>query len=173
MMEFNIFFTLVSALSFSIRFDIDSSKKQDYLVFLGDNDTVHLLRENNTLILYTRQNESYNIYNYYNITDDFSFTWDGYKINEETMVLVESVGTIDTMFFDSYTFLSPITDFYEPTASTDPVYSHNGINYGYITMIVVGVILAFESKVIASIIYKKVLDRFEFISLNEELETAI
>ena len=170
MMEFNIFFALVSALSFSIRFDIDSNKKQDYLIFQSDADTVHLFRENNTLVLYMRQNQSYNIYNYYNITDDFSFTWDGYKINEEKMVLLKSLGDIGTMYFDSYTFLSPITDFYEPT-SIKPVYNHNGINYGYITMIVVGVVLTFKSKLITSIIYKKVLDRFELISLDEE--TAI
>ena len=172
-MEFNLFFTLVTALSFSIRFDTDSSPKQDYLIFQGDDATVHLFRENNTLVLYLRHDEAYNIYNYNNITNDFSFTWEGYKINEETMILIKSFGDIGAMIFDSYTFLSPIADFYEPSFSIEPVYRHSStINYGYIALIVVGVVLGFESKVIASMIYKKVSERFEFNSLDL-METAI
>ena len=99
MMEFNLFFTLVSTLLFSVRFDIDSSQKQDYLIFQGDDSTVHLFRENNTLVLFTGQNESYNIYNHNNVTNDFSFTWEGYKINEEKMTLIKSYGEIGAMFF--------------------------------------------------------------------------
>ena len=92
------------------------------------------------------------------------------------MVLARTNGQVDDLSFDSYTFLSPILSFYGPTLLDDdpePVFGCKEINYGYIAFILIGVFLGFELKQLPPVIYRKLVDRFNFNPLDQELETAI
>ena len=176
-MNFSIFFAVVSTLTFSINYENDYNQTQDYFIFQSSNHTAQLSRRNNTLILFLKQDGAYEIYNY-NVTDNFEFSWDGYKVNSEKMVLVRYIGQVKALSFDSYAFFSPIVSFYEATPlnlddAPEPVFGCKEINYGYIAFILIGVFLGFELKQLPPVIYRKLIDRFNFNPLEQELETAI
>ena len=174
-MNFSLFFAVVSTLAFSLHYEIDSNQTQDYFIFQSSNNTAQLSRRNNTLILYLRQDGAYEIYNY-NVTNNFEFSWGGYKVNNEKMVRVRTNGQVDALSFDSYTFLSPILSFYELTlldGEPEPVFGCKEINYGYIAFILIGVFLGFELKQLPPVIYRELVDRFNFNPLDQELETAV
>ena len=175
-MNFSLFFGLVSSLTFSLHYEIDCNQTQDYFIFQSSNNTAQLSRRNNTLRLFLIQGGAYEVYNY-NVTDNFEFSWDGYKVNNEKMVRVRTNGQVNALYFDSYTFLSPILSFYGVTLldgdEPEPIFGCKEINYGYIAFILVGVLLGFELKQLPPVIYRELVDRFNFNPLDQELETAI
>lgn len=177
-MNFSLFFALVSTLTFSLHFEIDCNETQDYFIFQSSNNTAQLYRRNNTLILFLKQDGAYEIYNY-NVTNNFEFSWDGYKVNNEKMVCVRTLGQVDALSFNAYTFLSPILNFYRVTDLLDepdepePVFGCKEVNYGYIAFILIAVFLGFELKQLPPIIYRELVNRFNFTPLDQDTETAI
>jgi len=163
-MQFSYIFSLVANLSFTIHFPVDSSERQEYFIFNGNNSTAHLSRQNNTLILFLRydgQNIEYEIYEH-KVTSDFSFTWKDYKINNEEMSLVKYAGQIKRLYFDTYTFISPLlTEQYEIPDSATPVFSCKEVNYGYIFFIMVLVLLTFQTKHLLPKVYKSLIANTE------------
>lgn len=179
-MNFSLLFALVSNLTFSLHYEINSNQTQDYFIFQSSNNTAHLSRRNNTLQLYLRQDGAYEIYNY-SVTKNFEFSWDGYKVNNDKMLLIRTTGQVqvDAVSFDSYAFLSPILRFYGLTLSDadvdepEPVFGCKEVNYGYIAFILIGVFLGFELKQLPPVIYRELVDRFNFNPLDQEPETSI
>ena len=179
-MDFSLLFALVSTLTFSLHFEIDCNETQDYFFFQSSsNCTAHLYRRNNTLILFLKQDAAYEIYNY-NVTNNFEFSWDGYKVDNEKMVCVRTNEQVDDLSFDSYTFLSPILSFYEVTLlggdEPEPVFGCKEVNYGYIAFILISVFLGFELKHLPPIIYREFVNRFKFTPPDHEyqdIETPI
>ena len=176
-MNFSLFFALVSNLTFSLHYEIDCNQTQDYFIFQSSNSTAHLSRRNNTLQLYLRQDGAYEIYNY-SVINNFEFSWDGYKVDNDKMALVRTNGQVDVVYFASYTFLSPILSFYGLTLldvvdEPEPVFGCKEVNYGYIAFILIGVFLGFELKQLPPVIYRELVNRFNFNPLDQELETSI
>ncbi len=163
-MNFNILFTLLSTLSFTLHFDNTPDQRQDFFIFDGENSTAHLFRENRTLILYIRQSENYTIYRYVNVSDKFAFTWDGYRVNKREMTEFESNGNIsnnNNMTFIGYTILSPITFNHDDLACdyvAEKVYQPSKMNYGYLILIVFVIAVLMKSDKIAVRIYKAIAD---------------
>ena len=110
-MSLNFVYNLLASLTFSITFDVDSNEKQDYFVLHGDNSTAYLFRYDNVLKLSITTNFGFRHYETTGISTQFTFTWDGFKINDKSMQIIRSNGNISDLEFDGYTFLSPSKDF--------------------------------------------------------------
>ena len=110
-MSLNFLYNLLASLTFSITFDVDSNEKQDYFVFHGENSTAYLFRNDNVLKLSITTNFGFRHYETTEIPTQFTFTWDGFKINDNAMQIIRSNGNISDLNFNGYTFLSPSKDF--------------------------------------------------------------
>ena len=110
-MNLNFVYNLLASLTFSITFDVDSNEKQDYFVLHGDNSTAYLFRYDNVLKLSITTNFGFRHYETTEISTQFTFTWDGFKINDKSMQIIRSNGNISDLEFNGYTFLSPSKDF--------------------------------------------------------------
>ena len=128
-MNFTLLFAVAAHLSFSVDYEANADN-QDYFFFSSLDNTAHLFKRDNTVHLFLGQNDSREIYKYANVTNNFKFSWEGYKVNNKKMHLAESNGKIDKIFFDSFTFMSPIItlyNYYNPEPL--PVYSSKEFNY--------------------------------------------
>ena len=147
-MDFSLFFTIVAGLSFTIEYNVNSNTTQGYFFFKGERSSAHLSRENRTLSLYVQSNSSYELYEFSNVSSQFSFTWKGYKVNASNMIMIRSNGKVDGLEFSGYTFLSPHIDINQDQqnpvdSKLEPIFSNSPINYGFILLIVlcIGVLL--------------------------------
>ena len=149
-MNFNLLFSAVSALSFTIEFTVDKEESQDYFLFGGNNNSAHLFRENTTLLLHLsrRNGETYSIYNCEVDDGKFEFSWDGFTVDGKKMNLRRANGNIRHLDFEHFTFLSPIVEVLHPECSDkEEVYSCNeGVNYWYFVIIILVVGIVFDSK---------------------------
>ena len=158
-MDFNLLFTLVASLSFSIKFNIDTNNKQDFFIFNGENTTAHLFRENETLNLFLQTNSSFKLYQISNITTKFVFSWDEFMVDERQMEIVRSHGQLDELQFNGYTFLSPWLDV--PYCQMvedhqDLVYRESEIKYGLIALIALAMGLLLKSDAVAIHVWEKI-----------------
>ncbi len=163
-MNFNVLFTTVSALKFVIDFPVNLNETQDYFYFEGYNNTAHLFRKNATLLLHLSQNngEENALYNTTLHGKNFQFSWNGFKVNEEKMMLHSSKGLISELEFEHFSFLSAIVEPLDIECTFEPIYyDMEKVNYWYflIMMFVVGII--FESKTHGINILKRFLKRYE------------
>lgn len=145
-MDFSLFFSIVASLSFTIKYTVNSNDKQGYFFFKGDNSSAHLYRENRILNLYIQSNSSYELYEFPNVSREFSFTWKDYKIDGKNMIMIRSNGKVVGLEFSGYTFLSPYIDIIHDQkvdSKLEPIYQNSPINYGFILLIVlcIGVLL--------------------------------
>ena len=144
-MEFNLLFSVVGALSFVIEFDILPDERQDFLFFTGDNTSAHLFRENNTVFLHIADThfETYRT----DIENQLEFSWDGFKVNGTEMKKVKTNGNVAKLNFDVFTFLSPIVK-NEPReeAIIETLLTSEKLNYYYILAIVFLSVLLIDSK---------------------------
>lgn len=162
-MNFNILFNIVANLSFTIDFYNSDESYQDFFIFNGDNTSANLFRKNDTIILYLKLINDFEIYNLDNITDSFSFSWSKFTINNEQMKCVKNSTEIKNLKFTNFTFISPIIDIYsdfivEPLLET--LGKFNGFNYGYLVLITVFVGIILKSKIISLELYIKIFDIF-------------
>jgi hypothetical protein len=150
-----IIFPIVTSLGFTINYTYTTADKQDYFILQGPNNaTAHLFRENKTLTLFLLQNTSLQIYNH-STSQDFNFKWIGYKINDEPMSLVKSVGSMKNLEFDYLTFISPTVLEVDDPADLASIVNCREINYGYIIFIVMGAVIGVEGKHLFPIMYKR------------------
>ena len=146
-MNFTLLFPLISTLSFVVEFPVDTTNKQDYIYFEGVNQTAHLFRDNYILTLYLNRGSNYSLYNAEINHGYFSFSWSGFRVNDVAMTVMKSIGSIDDINFDQFTFISPIFDVILNEPETEYVYRlHDNVNYWYILLIVFAVSVLFESK---------------------------
>ena len=142
-MEFNILFTLVASLSFTVRYNMDSNTKQDFFIFTADNEGLaHLFRENTTINLYLRSNSSFELYQSSTLGKQFNFTGDGFKIDDKKMEMMKSNGQIGELHFNGYTFLSPhLGVMLEPVEDPqlETIYQNSETNYGLMALIVLSI----------------------------------
>ena len=130
-MNISFLYALVTSLSFTIKFNVNSNNRQDYFIFNGPNTTAHLFRENSTLKLIFHANSSFRHYQASNITGQFNFIWDGFKVNDKKMELIKSNGDLNELKFNRYTFESLCLDTLheEVEYSQEPVFHCRDVNY--------------------------------------------
>ncbi len=163
-MNFNLIFTTLSTLSFSVKFEVESSTRQSFFLFEGTNQSAHLLRDGQFLTLNLKQNDGYKLYKTELNSSNFTFSWNDYMVDNQQMLLQDTTGNVKDMIFQDFTFDSPIIELLEFDCSVQPVYKlNNDLNYGYIVLIFLGAGLLFKSTDIGRNIY----NRFAENSQNE------
>ena len=163
-MNFNLLFTTLSTLSFSVKFQVESSARQDFFLFEGTNQSAHLFRDGQSLTLNLQQNDGYKLYKTELISRNFTFSWNEYMVDNQQMLLQDSTGNVKDVVFQDFKFDSPIIELLEFDYSVEPVYKlNNDVNYGYIVLIFLGTGLLFKSTDIGKNIY----NRFSENSQNE------
>lgn len=142
-MNINFVYTLVTSLAFTVVFDVNDSQKQNYFLFGGEETSAHLFRVNDTVTLYLGDRDSNAIYQTGNINSGFTFSWDGYLINNMYMNNTRYIGNLGSLEFDSFTFLSPLMEILETCVISEPcpgsLYQCEGTKYGLVTLIVLGI----------------------------------
>ena len=156
-MSLNFLYNLLTSLAIIITFDVDSNEKQDYFVFHGDNTTAYLFRVNDVLKLSITTNYGFRHYEIIDITAQFTFTWDGFKINDRAMQIKRSSGNISDLNFDGYTFLSPSKDVNQELECNQeqPLSVRcSKTNYGLLALIILGIGVLLRSDSVASKFWK-------------------
>ena len=107
MNSINFLYTVLTALCFTVKFDVDDTAKQDYFIFGGPTTVANLFREDDALQLVFQNDASFIHYRITNITSPFTFVWTGFRVDDVPMEIVKSSGTIDNYIFNGFTFISP------------------------------------------------------------------
>lgn len=152
MSQINFIYNLLASLSFIITFDVDSNAKQDYFVFHGDNSTAYLFRTDNVLKFKITTNYGFRHYETTEITTQFTFTWDGFKVNDRAMQIIRSNGNISDLNFNGYTFLSPSPDINQTLECYQEQHLsvfNSKTNYGLLALIILGIGLLLRSDTLA------------------------
>jgi len=154
-MNINFIYAVLTGLCFTVKFDFDEHSKQHYLLFSGPDTSAHLFRENSTLTLVLQSNFSFSRYQTSNLTNPFQFAWDGFRVNNKTMKLVKSTGSIPNFQFNGYTFLSPYLEVLQDSDNVEyivqeSVFQCQDINYGIFLAIALAVGMVMRSDNIIS-----------------------
>jgi hypothetical protein len=155
-------FTTVASLSFLIEFPINSHLKQDFFFFEGKNQSAHLCRDNQSLILYVNKQNNFTKHTITIEENAFIFSWDGLLVNNNKMRLDSSSGIVKDLHFDHFTFMSPNFDLglnKNPTEAT-VLTGENIVNYWYIVLIVFLISALFNSKDRGIELVKKLFNSF-------------
>ena len=191
-MNFTILFHIIGNLNFHVQFSLDSNYMQDFFIFQGGNSTAHLYRNNETVSLYWRDIEGFELYQT-NIFSKLEFTWKGFQINGTDMKLIKSTGNTSMDYLNEFTFISPIIDlqpgimlevsnfnnnesesrFISPQNSKD-------VNYGYIAAIILIFAIALELKMKIPLLINRLfgkefdqkLEESDYVSM-ENMETNV
>ena len=172
-MDFNLLFTLVASLSFSIKFNIDTNSKQDFFIFSGENTTAHLFRDNETLNLFLETISGYKLYQISNITTEFEFSWNEFKVDGRQMEIVRSHGKLCTFQFNGYTFLSPWIDVIPNQVvehHQELVYRKSDIKYDLLALIVLAIGLLLKTDAVAFHIWEKIRLKLYIGEVEEDVE---
>ena len=154
-MNINFLYTVLTGLCFTVKFDLDGNSKQHYLIFTGPETSAHLFRENSTLTLVLQTNVSFYRYQSLNLTNPFTFTWEGFRVNNQTMKLIKSTGNITNFQYNGYTFLSPYLEVLQDSDNVEyiveqSVFQCQDINYGIFLAIALAVGMVMRSDNIIS-----------------------
>ena len=149
-MNINFLYTLLTGLCFTVKFDFNENSKQHYLVFTGPDTSAHLFRENSSLTLVLQSNFSFYRYQSLTLTNPFTFTWEGFRVNDKTMKLIKSTGNIPNFKFNGYTFVSPYLEVLQDSDNAEYIVSESifqcqDINYGIFLAITLAVGLIMRS----------------------------
>ena len=161
-MNLNFIYSAVVALNFVVKFHVSSEEKQDYFLFTGPNSTAHLYRTNNTLWLYLGNGEENRVMKCKVDNPTFTFDWISKTVDDN---LMSNFSNID-VWFDAYTFLSPILEIQQPSTPT-PIVQGVKINYLLIALLIVSIGLGLKFDVVAPLIMK--LLKKESLYVNMEL----
>ena len=143
-MMFNLIFSAISSLYFSLEFEINLHR-QDYFFFEGENQTAHCYQINNTVTLLLSHLDNFSVYKKNVTGDSFTFTWQGFLVNGEEMKKDSTFSEIPNLSFENFTFLSPIIRYLDD--NIEPVYQmEDSFNYWYIALIIFTLGILFESK---------------------------
>lgn len=108
-------------------------------------------------MLIFHSNSSFKHYQASNVTSQFNFTWDGFKVNYKKMELVKSSGNLIEFKFNRYTFVSPYLDILRHDKVEyiqEPIIHCGDVNYGIFAGIIITVGLIMRSDNIMSRIMK-------------------
>ena len=170
-MNINFVFNVVVSLSFVSRFNVTIDERQDYFIFNGNGTTAHLSRSNKTVSLVLISDNSYELYQTYNVTNNFTFKWNGFTIDEQKMYRVNSSGKIDQIQFDSYSFLSPYLELEKEELEfypcEQPVFSCDVINYGFIALIMFGIGIGLRSDTVVMRMWKQIATLYKLVDIHE------
>ena len=170
-MNFTILFHIIGNLNFHVQFSLDSNYMQDFFIFQGGNSTAHLYRNNETVSLYLRDDERFELYQT-NILNKLEFSWRGFQINGTDMKLIKSTGNTSMDYLNEFIFISPIIDlqpgimleagnfnnnesesrFISPQNSKD-------VNYGYIAAIILMFAIALELKIKIPLLINRLIQK--------------
>ena len=179
-MNFTILFHIIGNLNFHVQFSLDSNYMQDFFIFQGGNSTAHLYRNNETVSLYLRDDERFELYQT-NILNKLEFSWRGFQINGTDMKLIKSTGNTSMDYLNEFTFISPIIDlqpgimleagnfnnnesesrFISPQNSKD-------VNYGYIAAIILIFAIALELKMKIPLLINRLFGK----EINQKIEES-
>ena len=172
-MDINFIFALATSLSFTVVFDVNNSYNQNYFVFNGDETSAHLFRKNDTVTLYLYDRDSYVIYQSSNITSSFMFSWEGYQINNMNMNKTSYNGSLGSLEFDGFTFLSPHKEILETCYISEPcpepVFQCEGTRYDLLTLIVLGIGLLLKFDIISPKLMSIIREAYTKVSLDESI----
>jgi hypothetical protein len=110
---------------------------------------------------------------------NFSFTWRGYKVNGKDMVPYKSNknNQIWNSTYDIFTFISPVIADREPLECPPlPVYScekKTSINYGYVVMIGVGLLILCQAKELVNKAYALFTKTQDTLAVVEEIDDCM
>ena len=170
-MNVNFIFDVLISLSFVVRFNVTIDDHQDYFIFNGNDTTAHLSRSKSTVSLLLISNDDYELYQTFNIIDNFAFKWNGFTINEQKMNCINSSGGIDQIQFDSYSFLSPylqlVKDELEFCSCEQTVFERKDINYGLIALVMFGVGVGLRSDDMAKRLWNRLSTDYKLVDINE------
>ena len=169
-MNINFLYSVIVNLCFTVQFDVNDNSTQNYFIFDGDDATAHLRRYNKTISLFLQWNTSYRHLEMENISNQFVFEWQGYKINNEEMKIVRSVGDWNLLGFDIFTFISPTLNFVEEEAVATyggPLIDSQDINYGIFVLIVFGVGLLLKFDIIAPKVFERIIKSYAPLQIEE------
>ena len=157
-MNFTILFHFIETLNFHVQFSLYSHSTQDFFVFQGGNSYAYLYRNNQTVFLYMRDENGFQLYQE-DILNKLEFSWGGFKINGTEMKMIKSTGSTDMNNLNEFTFLSPIVTLQPDipmetcTLNTNETISESkfisslnskNVNYGYIAAIILIFAIALE-----------------------------
>ena len=172
-MNITFIYALATSLSFTVVFDVNNSYMQNYFVFDGEEATAHLLRKNHTVTLYLNTRDSYAIYQSSNITSSFMFSWEGYQINNTNMNKTSYNGSIGSLEFDGFTFLSPHMEILETCFISEPcpepMFQCEGTRYDLLTLIVLGIGLLLKFDIISPKLMAIIREAYTKVSLDESI----
>ena len=157
-MNFTILFHIIGNLNFHVQFSLDSNYMQDFFIFQGGNSTAHLYRNNETVSLYLRDDERFELYQT-NILNKVEFSWKSFQINGTDMKLIKSTGNTSMHYLNEFIFISPIIDIQPGIMLEASNFNNNeskskfispqnskDVNYGYIAAIILIFAIALELK---------------------------
>ena len=87
-MNFTILFHFIETLNFHVQFSLYSHNTQDFFVFQGGNSYAYLYRNNQTVFLYMRDENGFQLYQE-DILNKLEFSWGGFKINGTEMKMIK------------------------------------------------------------------------------------
>ena len=156
-MNINIILSVVAALSFDVTFNIGEGREQNYFIFNGNDTSAHLFRNNTSLHLILQSENDYKQCYKSVQGDHFTFTWNGFKINEIEMECFESNDKMRYIYSD-FTFMSPWISLEETPKNIDieEVYQWREINYNLLALIVLAIGALLKLDQVLLLIIKKV-----------------
>ena len=162
-MNFHILFQTIAELSFVVHFEVSDGKYQDFFLFKGNQSKAHLYRENDVLNLFVHCKNGFSYYKRNNISSNFAFSWPGFIINDTKMNAVNQ--TDENVFdFTDFEFISPVMEFYDHY-TLEPIVNSlgeiKGLNYGYLTLIVIVLIITIKADFKAVVNAMKILLKVE------------
>ena len=170
-MNINFVFNMLANLSFAVNFNSSIGENQTYFVFNGNDTAAHFSRINSTVSLLLLSGMDYNLYEAYNVSNDFIFKWNGFTINGKEMISVNSSRKITEIEFDSYSFFSPYLklkkDNLDVCLCEQRVFGCNDINYGLIALIMFGVCIGLRSDEAVQRIWSRLLRVQKLTDINE------
>lgn len=137
---FNLLLTSVIIFTFSVEFENNFNTEQEYFYFEERNQSARLYRVNDTLTLILHQGENCSVYRSAIKSGNFTFSWLGFKVNEQKMEKETGCPQYETISSPlRYSNLEPITE---------TVYSctKDSFNYWYIMLMIILSGAFFESK---------------------------
>ena len=172
-MNFTILFHFIETLNFHVQFSLYSHSTQDFFVFQGGNSYAYLYRNNQTVFLYMRDENGFQLYQE-DILNKLEFSWGGFKINGTEMKMVKSTGGTKMDDLNEFTFLSPVLDLQpdilmetcalnsnEISSESKSISSLNlkNVNYGYIAAIILMFAIALELKIKIPLLINRLIQK--------------
>ena len=139
-MNLNFIYSAVVTLNFVVKFHVSLHETQNYFLLSGPNSTAHLYRENQTLWLDLSAGREHTMM-YSQISGaTFTFDWSGKTVDKQLMSNFSNI----ELWFDAYTFLSPILEMQHPPTPVESIFQCGNINYKLMALLIFSIGLALK-----------------------------